>query len=104
MKPGKNRLPPLLGKNFQNSGWNPPPLTLPPLITKQLDQMAPILPTKGWNARSLAFLGWVGSPEANTEIRLPLIYDCLQNSSDCFPACKAAGNSTSQLAMHIDPF
>jgi hypothetical protein len=33
-----------------------PPLTMPPLTTKQLDPSVPIIPTKGWNVRSLAFL------------------------------------------------
>jgi hypothetical protein len=40
-----------------------PPLTMPPLSTKQLDGSAPIIPTKGWNVRSLAFLGQVEGPE-----------------------------------------
>jgi hypothetical protein len=41
---------------FPNSGWTPS-LTTPPLSRKQIDLMAPILWTKGWNIRSLAFLG-----------------------------------------------
>jgi hypothetical protein len=40
-----------------------PPLTTPPLTMKQLDRLAPIIPTKGWNVRSLAFLGWAEGPE-----------------------------------------
>jgi hypothetical protein len=41
-----------------------PPLMTPPLSTKQLARSAPIIPTKGWNVRSLAFLGWAEGPEA----------------------------------------
>jgi hypothetical protein len=47
------------------------PLTMPPLSTKQLDQSVPIIPTKGWNVTSLAFLGWVEGPKASTETRPP---------------------------------
>jgi hypothetical protein len=41
-----------------------PPLTMPSLSTKQLDPSVPIIPTKGWNVRSLAFLGRAEGPEA----------------------------------------
>jgi hypothetical protein len=47
------------------------PLTMPPLSTKQLDRSVPIIPTEGWNVRSLAFLGQAESPEANAETRPP---------------------------------
>jgi hypothetical protein len=40
-----------------------PPLTMPLLSTKQLDRSAPIIPTKGWNVRFLAFLGQAEGPE-----------------------------------------
>jgi hypothetical protein len=42
-------------KNFQIPAK--PPLMTPPLSMKQLDLSAPIIPTKDWNVRSLAFLG-----------------------------------------------
>jgi hypothetical protein len=48
-----------------------PPLMTPPLSTKQLDRLAPIMPTKVWNVRPLAFLGWAEGPEASTETRPP---------------------------------
>jgi hypothetical protein len=41
--------------NFQIPAESP--LTMPSFSTKQLDQSATIIPTKGWNVRSLAFLG-----------------------------------------------
>jgi hypothetical protein len=41
-----------------------PPLMTPPLSTKQLDQSVSIIPTKGWNVRSLAFLGQAEGPKA----------------------------------------
>jgi hypothetical protein len=47
------------------------PLMKPPLCMKQLDGLAPIIPKKGWNVMSLAFLGQEEGPEANTEIRPP---------------------------------
>jgi hypothetical protein len=53
-----------------------PPLTMPPVSKKQLDRLVPIIPTKGWNVRSLAFLGQAEGPEASTNTR-PMIYDCL---------------------------
>jgi hypothetical protein len=39
-------------------------LMMPPFNMKQLDRLAPIMPTKGWNVRSLAFLGRVEGPKA----------------------------------------
>jgi hypothetical protein len=54
-----------------------PPLTMTPLSMKQLDRSAPIIPTKGWNVRSLAFLGWAEGPKASTLKPDPLIYDHL---------------------------
>jgi hypothetical protein len=48
--------------NFQIPAESP--LMMPPLSTKQLDQLAPIIPTKDWNVRFLAFLGRVEEPEA----------------------------------------
>jgi hypothetical protein len=62
---------------------------MPPLSMKQLDQLAPIIPTKGWNVRSLALLGQAEGPEASTEIRppdlwllalLPCLFICLKNT------------------------
>jgi hypothetical protein len=44
------------------------PSTMPPLSMKQLDLLVPIIATKGWNVRSLAFLR---QAEDNTEIRPP---------------------------------
>jgi hypothetical protein len=55
--------------NFQTPVKHP--LTMPPLSMKQLDQSAPVIPTKGWNVRSLAFLGWAEGPEASSETRPP---------------------------------
>jgi hypothetical protein len=40
-----------------------PPLMMPPLSTKQLGRSVSIIPIKGWNVRSLAFLEWVKGPE-----------------------------------------
>jgi hypothetical protein len=48
-----------------------PPLMMPPLSTMQLDQSVPIIPTKGWNVTSLAFLGQAEGPKASTETRPP---------------------------------
>jgi hypothetical protein len=69
MKPGKNHQPPLLGFGFQIPAKSP--LMMPRLSTKQVDQSVPIIPTKGWNVRFLAFLGWVGGPEPSTKTRPP---------------------------------
>jgi hypothetical protein len=41
-----------------------PPLMMPPFSKKQLDRLAPIIPTKGCNIRSLAFLGWAEGRKA----------------------------------------
>jgi hypothetical protein len=80
-----------------------PPLTTPPLSTKQPDQSAPIIPTKGWNVRSLAFLGQVEGPEASTETRPP-IYDRLFLPA-CFSACKTTQElPVTQLARHVNLF
>jgi hypothetical protein len=49
-------------KNFQIPAE--PPFTMPPLSMKQLDRLAPIIPTEGWNVRSLSFLGWVEGTKA----------------------------------------
>jgi hypothetical protein len=92
---------------FPNSSWTP--LTTPPLSTKQLDQLAPIIPTKGWNVRSLAFLGQVEGPESSTKTRppdlwllakrpclfLPWLFLCLQNNSG------TSSYSTSQVCQPI---
>jgi hypothetical protein len=43
-----------------------PPLMMTPLSTKQLDQSASIIPKKGWNVRSLAFLGWAEDPKTRS--------------------------------------
>jgi hypothetical protein len=48
-----------------------PPLKMPPLSMKQLDRSEPIIPTKEWNVRSLAFLGWAEGLKASTETRPP---------------------------------
>jgi hypothetical protein len=61
--------------NFQIPAEHP--LTTPPLSMKQLDRSSPIIPTKGWNVRSLIFLGRVEGPEASTLKPDTLIYDCL---------------------------
>jgi hypothetical protein len=71
MKPGKKRQPQLLGTSQISKFQLNPPLMMPPLSMKKLDQSVPIIPTKGWNVKSLAFLGWVKVPEANTETRAP---------------------------------
>jgi hypothetical protein len=55
--------------NFQIPAESP--LTTPPLSRKQLDQSVPIIPTKGWNVRSLAFLGWAEVPKASIKTRPP---------------------------------
>jgi hypothetical protein len=60
----------LLGTS-QTSKFQPNPFLMTPLNTKQLDQLTPIIPTKGWNVRSLAFLGWAEGPEASTKTRPP---------------------------------
>jgi hypothetical protein len=49
-------------RNFQIPAKHP--LTIPPLSTKQLDRSASIIPTKGWNVRSLALLRQAERPEA----------------------------------------
>jgi hypothetical protein len=77
MKPGKCHQPPLLGTLQISKFQLNPPLTMPPLSTKQLDSLVPIIPTKGWNVRSLAFLGWAEGPEVSTLKPDPLIYDHL---------------------------
>jgi hypothetical protein len=47
------------------------PLMMSPLNTKQLNRLAPVIPTKGWNIRSLAFLGWMEVSRASIETRPP---------------------------------
>jgi hypothetical protein len=43
--------------------------------------LAPIIPTKGWNVMSLAFLGWAEGPEVYLKTRpldlWPLVSPCL---------------------------
>jgi hypothetical protein len=77
MKPGKKPSASAPGdlRNFQISAK--PALTMPPLCMKHLDRSVPIIPTKGWNVRSLAFLGWAEGPKASTLKPDPLIYDHL---------------------------
>jgi hypothetical protein len=57
--------------NFKIPVKPPHSLMTPLLSMNQPDRSVPIIPTKGWNVRSLAFLGWVEGPEASTEIRPP---------------------------------
>jgi hypothetical protein len=70
-----------------------PPLMMPPLSMKQLDWSAPIIPTKGWNVRSLAFLGQAEGPEASTKTRPPDLWLCV---SPCL--------IVSQLAIQLRNF
>jgi hypothetical protein len=44
---------------------------IPSFSTKQLERLASIITTKGWNIMSLAFLGRVEVPMDNIENRLP---------------------------------
>jgi hypothetical protein len=60
----------------------------------------PIITTKSWNVRSLAFLGWVEVPEANmTTCQASLLVPLLVSQ-----LAKCQEIPVSQLAGHIDPF
>jgi hypothetical protein len=70
-----------------------PSLMTPPFSMKQLDRSVPIIPTKGWNVRSLAFLGQAEVPEANTKTRPPDLWPLLSPFL-----------IVSQLAKHLGNF
>jgi hypothetical protein len=94
---------------FPNSSWTPL-MTLPTQLSmKQLDWSAPMIPTKGWNVRFLAFLGQVEDPKASTKTRPPdlwsLVSPLLVSLPDCFLACKTTQElPVTQLARHVDLF
>jgi hypothetical protein len=78
---------------------------MPPLNTKQLDQSAPTIPTKGWNVSP--WHPWGGRKIPRLAPKLdPLIYDHSPNSPACFPAplAKPQELSVTQLARHVDVF
>jgi hypothetical protein len=63
-----------------------PPLMMPPLSMKQLDQLVPIILTKGWDLGP--WHSWAGRKVPRLALKPdPLIYDHLPNSPNCFPAC-----------------
>jgi hypothetical protein len=77
---------------------------MPPLSMKELDRSVPIIPTKGWNVRSLAFLGCMESPEASTETRPPDLW-LLAQLPCCFCAWKTPQElPVTQLARHVNLF
>jgi hypothetical protein len=76
---------------------------MPPISTKQLDGSAPIIPTKGWNGRSVASLGWGKVPRLAPKPDL-LIYDHWPNSPNCFSAYKTQELPVTQLARHVNLF
>jgi hypothetical protein len=82
-----------------------PSLMTPPLSTKQLDQSVPIIPTKGWNVRSLAFLGLVEGPEATPQNQTSWFMTTCFSLPDCFLACKTTQElPVTQLPRHVNLF
>jgi hypothetical protein len=92
---------------FSNSSWTSP-LMMPPLSTKQLDRLAPIIPTEAGMSGPWHSWGRQNVPRLALKPD-PLIYDCLPNSpacfSDCFSACKTPQElPVTQLARQVDLF
>jgi hypothetical protein len=81
----------------------------PTVSMNQLDGTASIISMKGWNVRSLVFLGQVEGPEASTKTRLPdlwqLVSPLFASMPDCFSACKATQElPITQLARYVNLF
>jgi hypothetical protein len=89
--------------NFQIPA-EPPLLSTPLSSRKQLVRLVPIIPTKGWNIRSLEFLQRAESPEANTETRAPWFMTTCKTPLIVSLLAKSQELPASQLAMHVDPF
>jgi hypothetical protein len=88
---------------FPNSSWTPP-LRIPPSSRKQLDWLGPIIPTKGWNVRSLLSLGRLESPKTSIETRPPWFMATRKTLLLVSLLSKPQELPVSQLVMHVDPF